>query len=98
MRVPGAGPGLIIIEGQQFRFQLEGLWKSEMSPRPGLEVEVELDSDLQVIGVRPIAGAQDASLPEISLGPATPSRGRRVLGWVYHKILRGGQSGNPHGM
>jgi hypothetical protein len=33
-----------MIEGQQYRFSLEGVWKSERPPKPGLVVDVELDA------------------------------------------------------
>ena len=40
-----------MIEGQQFRFALDGVWRSEVPPKPGLDVEVELDHILQVTGI-----------------------------------------------
>jgi hypothetical protein len=33
-----------MIEGQQYRFSLEGVWKSETPPKLGLVVDVELDA------------------------------------------------------
>jgi hypothetical protein len=44
LRDTTAGPGLLVIEGRQFTFTLEGLWKSDVAPRPGLIVEAELDA------------------------------------------------------
>lgn len=63
LREPNSGPGLLMIDGQQFRFAIEGVWRSEASPKPGLNVEVELDRNLQVTGITaipdsPIARAQ----------------------------------------
>ena len=37
LRDPNAGPGLMIVEGQQHAFFLEGFWQSEVPPKPGLE-------------------------------------------------------------
>src|SRR5882724_9440555 len=44
LRDTTSGPGLLMIEGQQYRFSLEGVWKSERPPKPGLVVDVELDA------------------------------------------------------
>jgi len=54
LREPNSGPGLLIIDGQQFRFAIEGVWRSEAPPKPGLNVEVELDRNLQVTGITAI--------------------------------------------
>jgi hypothetical protein len=58
LREPNAGPGLVMIDGQQFRFWLDGIWRSETLPTRGLAVEVELDRSLQVTGMTPIAEPQ----------------------------------------
>jgi hypothetical protein len=44
LRDTTSGPGLLMIEGQQYRFSLEGVWKSETPSKPGLVVDVELDA------------------------------------------------------
>jgi hypothetical protein len=43
LRDPRAGPGLLMIEGRQYWFSMEGVWKSEVPPKPGLAVDVKLD-------------------------------------------------------
>ncbi|HEX6802358.1 MAG TPA: hypothetical protein VF133_01640 [Terriglobales bacterium] len=60
LREPNAGPGLVMIDGQQFRFWLDGIWRSETLPTRGLAVEVELDQSLQVTGMTPIPEPQVA--------------------------------------
>jgi hypothetical protein len=42
LRDTSAGPGLLMAEGQQYSFPLEGVWQSETPPRPGLVVDLEL--------------------------------------------------------
>ena len=44
LRDTTSGLGLLMIEGQQYRFSLEGVWKTETAPKPGLLVDVELDA------------------------------------------------------
>lgn len=59
LRAPGSGagtgvgtsPGLVMIDGQQFRFAAEGIWRSVTPPRPGLNVQVELDDHQRVAGI-----------------------------------------------
>ena len=37
------GTGLLIAEGRQYTFRLDDTWKSEVSPEPGLVVDVDFD-------------------------------------------------------
>lgn len=39
------GPGLLVVDGQQLSFSLEGTWRSLTLPKPGLDVDVELNQD-----------------------------------------------------
>jgi hypothetical protein len=41
LRDTSAGPGLLIVEGRQYQFPLQGVWCSEVSPRPGMVVDVD---------------------------------------------------------
>src|SRR5450759_981033 len=43
LRDPRTCPGLLMIEGRQYWFCLEGVWKSEVPPKPGLAVDVKCD-------------------------------------------------------
>jgi len=36
---------LLTVEGKQYSFLLEGMWRSEVPPRPGMAVDVGFDSD-----------------------------------------------------
>jgi hypothetical protein len=48
LRDPRTGPGLLMIEGRQYSFSMEGVWKSEVPPKPGLAVDVKLDRAGQI--------------------------------------------------
>ena len=54
MRDPSRGPGLVMVQGQQFQFALEGAWRSETLPRPGVVVDVTFDSIGQVATMAPV--------------------------------------------
>ena len=58
LRDANAGPGLLMVEGQQYPFTLEGVWKSEVPPKPGLVVEVDFDSTGQVTGITAVPESQ----------------------------------------
>lgn len=45
LRDTSAGPGLLMAEGQQYSFPLEGVWRSETPPHPGLVVDLDLGED-----------------------------------------------------
>ncbi len=54
MRDPSAGPGLVMVQGQQYQFALEGIWRSETLPKPGLVVDVDIDPVGQVTAMTPV--------------------------------------------
>jgi hypothetical protein len=58
LRVPGDTPGLLMVEGQQFRFATDGLWKSPVPPTPGLVVDVDLDGNSRLIAVAAVADSK----------------------------------------
>lgn len=55
LRDPHLGPGLLMVEGKQYPFLMEGLWRSEVPAKPGLIVNVDFDSqgNLQAITAVP---------------------------------------------
>jgi hypothetical protein len=52
LRDTAAGTGLLAVEGGQYSFQLEGVWRSEEPPRIGMVVEVAFNHDNAVEWVR----------------------------------------------
>jgi len=58
LRDTTSGPGLLMIEGQQFPFSLEGQWRSGVPPKPGLVVDVELDTCGKVQGITLVPESQ----------------------------------------
>ena len=58
MRDTSAGPGLLIVEGRQYQFPRQGVWRSEVSPRPGMVVDVEFDVLPSVAAITAVPAAQ----------------------------------------
>jgi hypothetical protein len=52
------GPGLLMVEGQQYSFSLEGIWKSEVPPKPGMVVDVEFDREGKIIAIHAVPESQ----------------------------------------
>ena len=62
LRDTRTGPGLLILEGQQFPFSLTAVWRSAQLPAPGMPVEVEFDSAGEIMAIRPISESQVAKV------------------------------------
>ena len=58
LRDPRTGPGLLMIEGRQYWFSLDGVWKSEITPKPGLAVDVKLDHAGQILAINAVSESQ----------------------------------------
>jgi hypothetical protein len=58
LRDANAGPGLLMVEGQQYQFSLEGVWRSEQAPRPGLTVDVDFDPSGQIVAITAVPESQ----------------------------------------
>ena len=54
VRDPTAGAGLVMVQGRQHTFCLEGVWRSDALPRPGVVVDVEFDDAGKVTGMRAV--------------------------------------------
>ena len=56
------GEGLMSVEGNQYTFRLEGMWKSDIAPKVNMQVEVDFDDAGTVVAVRgvdPAAAARE---------------------------------------
>jgi hypothetical protein len=86
LRDPHAGPGLLIVEGQQHQFFLEGVWKSDVPPKPGLAVEVEFDGQGTLNAITAVPESQLAKeQAEIALA-AAKKRGAALASSMVNKF------------
>jgi hypothetical protein len=58
LRDPKAGPGMLMVEGQQYPFSLEGVWKSEVPPTTGMIVDVYFDTTAQIEEIYAVSDSQ----------------------------------------
>jgi hypothetical protein len=67
LRDANSGDGLVFIEGTQYPFHLEGMWRSEFAPKVNMPVEAEFNDGgtlvaLQAISGQGLAGEQAAQV------------------------------------
>ena len=55
LRDTSAGSGLLMVEGRQVPFRLEGIWRSSVAPRPDMQVEAEFNGEGQLVGLRAVS-------------------------------------------
>lgn len=57
LRDTSAGEGLVYVDGDQYPFKLEGMWRSEFAPRANMAVDVEFDDQGKILTLRSVAGS-----------------------------------------
>ena len=78
LKVPGAGPGLVMVNGQQKQFTLEGIWKSPVAPAANQTVDVDLDASDTVTGVSVVDVQQIAKEQMRQLSGVAQERGKEA--------------------
>ena len=58
LRDPHQGPGLLMVEGRQYPFLMDGIWRSEVPATPGLVVDVDFDSHGNLNGITAVSQSQ----------------------------------------
>jgi hypothetical protein len=86
LRDPQTGPGLLMVEGRQYQFSLDGVWKSEAPPRPGMVVDVDFDAKAGITGLTAIPDAQVAKEQADKAMAAAKEQGGALLGKIVAKF------------
>lgn len=60
LRDTAAGDGLLAVDGAQFAFRLEGVWKSEHAPKVDMPVDVDFDDAGTIVAIRAVDPAAAA--------------------------------------
>jgi len=79
LRDPRTGPGLLMIEGRQHWFSLEGVWKSEIPPKPGLAVDVKLDQAGRILAINALSESQLAEEQSERSADTAKATGVKIL-------------------
>jgi hypothetical protein len=78
IKVPDSNPGLLVIDGAQKPFVLEGVWMSPVAPSPNQVVEVVLDGAGAVVSVTALDPQQLAKERLNQLGGAAQEHGKQA--------------------
>ena len=78
VKVPDASPGLMVVNGQQKQFTLEGIWKSPVAPAANMTVDVDLDASGSVTAVRVVDVQQLAKEQMKQLSGVAQERGKEA--------------------
>jgi hypothetical protein len=78
IRIPDSSPGLIVIDGAQKTFRLEGVWRAAMAPSVNQVVEVESDGGGDVVSVTAVDPRQLARERMDQLGGAAQEQGKQA--------------------
>lgn len=57
LRDANSGEGLVFVDGNQYAFRLEGMWKSEYAPKVNMGVDAEFDEQGQLIALRSVSAS-----------------------------------------
>ena len=83
LRDTSAGPGLVMAEGQQYTFSLEGMWRSPEAPRVGMVTDVEFDDDSSVRTLTLVPESQLAKEQAEAVMAAARELGSALVGQSY---------------
>lgn len=78
IKVPDATPGLVVVNGQQKPFTLEGVWKSPVAPAANMTVDVDLDASGSVTAVTVVDAQQLAREQMKQLSGVAQERGKEA--------------------
>lgn len=80
LRDTSLGPGLIIVEGRQYPFDLEGTWKSDCVPKADMTVEVEFAPDGLVSAIYHVTESQLAKEQARQAAELAKEKGAELVG------------------
>lgn len=86
LREPNGGPGLLMAQGQQYKFSLEGVWKSEAAPKAGQDLDVDLDQNQQVVSISVISESQIAKEQAEQAMAKVKEQGGKIVGQAVAKF------------
>jgi hypothetical protein len=80
IKTPDSSPGLLVVDGQQKTFTLEGVWKSSAAPAVNMAVDIELDGAGLITGLTAVDPQQAAREKLERIGGAAVERSRQGVG------------------
>lgn len=78
LRVPGDSPGLLIVDGQQWPFTLDRVWKSPVAPSVNMVVDVDFDGQGNITAITAVDPHQAAREKLNQIGGAAQQHGKEA--------------------
>jgi hypothetical protein len=88
IKTPDSSPGLLVVDGQQKTFTLEGVWKSSAAPAVNMAVDIELDGAGLITGLTAVDPQQAAREKLERIGGAAVERSRQGVGALAVRMGR----------
>ena len=78
IKTPDSSPGLLIVDGQQKSFTLEGVWKSAVAPAVNMAVDIEFDGAGSITGLTVVDTQQVAREKLGQIGGVAQQHGKEA--------------------
>ena len=78
IKTPDATPGLVMVNGAQKSFTLEGVWRSPVAPAPNMTVDVEMDGAGAVIAITAVDSQKLAREKFDQIGSIAQQQGKEA--------------------
>lgn len=79
IKTPDSTPGLLVVDGQQKSFALEGIWKSEVAPAVNMAVDIECDGAGLITGLTAVDAQKEAREKLEKIGDEAQKRGKEAV-------------------
>jgi hypothetical protein len=86
IKVPDATPGILLLNGKQYSFALEGVWHSAAAPAPNQVVNVEVGGTGVVTSITIVDQQQIAREKFAELSGVAQERGKVVAGQIQEGV------------
>ena len=86
LRAPGDSPGLLIVEGRQWPFTLDSVWKSPVAPSVNMAVNVDFDSQGNITAITAVDPQQAAREKLNQIGGAAQQHGKDAAEIARHGV------------
>lgn len=78
LRTPGDNPGLLFLDGRQWPFTLDNVWKSRVAPSINMLVDVDFDGQGNITAITAVDPQQAAREKLEQIGDAAKERGKEA--------------------
>jgi len=86
LRDTSAGNGLIVVDGQQYPFMLEGTWRSEVPPAVGMTVDAEINEAGQIVSLLVVQESQLTKEQAQAALLAAKGKGAEIFSGVVARV------------